>query len=50
MFPSTLDVNRLFDGHRIRLTVNKLPVNQSVTDDTSELKIPKGIQVEKVEQ
>ena len=49
MFPSTIDVNRPFDRYRIRLTVNKLAVNQSVADDNFELKIPKGIQVEKVE-
>jgi outer membrane lipoprotein-sorting protein len=49
MFPSTIDVSRPFDRYRMRLTVNKLAVNQSVADDTFELKIPKGIQVEKVE-
>jgi outer membrane lipoprotein-sorting protein len=49
VFPSTIDIDRPFEGYRIRLTVNKLEVNQSVTDDTFELKIPKGIQVEKVQ-
>ena len=49
VFPSTIDINRPFEGYRIRLTVSKLAVNQPVTDDTFELKIPKGIQVEKVE-
>jgi outer membrane lipoprotein-sorting protein len=48
-FPSTIDIDRPFEGYRIRLTVSKLAVNQAVTDDTFELKIPKAIQVEKVE-
>jgi hypothetical protein len=49
VFPSTIDIDRPFEGYRIHLTVNKLAVNQPVTDDTFELKIPKGIRVEKVE-
>ena len=49
VFPSTIDIERPFEGYRIRLTVSKLAVNQPVTDDTFELKIPKGIQPEKVE-
>jgi hypothetical protein len=49
VFPSTIDIDRPFEGYRIRLTVNKLAVNQPVADATFELKIPKGIQVEKLE-
>jgi outer membrane lipoprotein-sorting protein len=49
VFPSTIDIDRPLEGYRIRLTVSKVTVNQPVTDETFELKIPKGIQAEKVE-
>lgn len=48
-FPSTIDINRPLDEYRIRLTVNKLTVNQPLRDDQFELKIPEGIHVQKLE-
>jgi outer membrane lipoprotein-sorting protein len=47
-FPSAIDINRPFDKYRIRLSVNKLSANQSLPDDSFELKIPKGMQVREV--
>ena len=51
-FPSTIDINRPLDGYRIRLTVEKFVVNPTsppVTDETFQLKIPKGTQVQKLQ-
>jgi hypothetical protein len=48
-FPSTIDINRPIDKYRIHLTVDKLTVNQSLTDDTFELKIPEGMQVQRMQ-
>jgi hypothetical protein len=48
-FPSTIDINRPIDRYQIHLTVNKLTVNQSLTDDIFELKIPTGMQVQKLQ-
>jgi outer membrane lipoprotein-sorting protein len=48
-FPSTIDIKRPLDEYSIRLTVEQLKVNQTLTDDQFELKIPKGVQVQKLE-
>ncbi len=49
-FPTTIDIKRPLDEYSIRLTVEKLLVNQTLTDDQFELpKLPKGVQVQKLE-
>ena len=48
-FPSTVDINRPLDEYRIRLAVDKITVNQPLTDDQFVLKIPEGVQVRKLE-
>jgi hypothetical protein len=48
-FPSTIDIKRPLDEYSIRLTVQDLKVNQPLPDDQFELKLPKGVQVQKLE-
>jgi outer membrane lipoprotein-sorting protein len=48
-FPSMIDINRPTDKYRIQLTVRKLTVNQSLADDSFALKIPVGMQVQKLQ-
>jgi outer membrane lipoprotein-sorting protein len=48
-FPSTIDIKRPLDEYSIRLTVEKLTVNQTLPDKQFELTIPKGVQIQKLE-
>jgi outer membrane lipoprotein-sorting protein len=48
-FPSTIDIKRPLDEYSIRLTVEKLTVNQTLPDKQFELAIPKGVQIQKLE-
>jgi hypothetical protein len=48
-FPSTIDINRPIDKYRIRLVIDKLTVNQPLADETFELKIPEGTQVQRMQ-
>ena len=48
-FPSTIDISRPLDEYRIRLTVDKLILNPPLSDEQFELKIPNGVQVQKLE-
>jgi outer membrane lipoprotein-sorting protein len=48
-FPSTIDIKRPLDEYSIRLTVQDLKVNLPLSDDQFELKLPKGVQVQKLE-
>ena len=48
-FPSTIDINRPIDRYRIHLTIDKLTMNQRLADETFELKIPEGMQVQKLQ-
>jgi hypothetical protein len=48
-FPSTIDINRPMDKYRIRLTIDKLTVNQPLADETFEVKIPEGMQVQRMQ-
>jgi hypothetical protein len=48
-FPSTIDINRPTERYRIHLTIDKLTVNQPLADETFELKIPEGTQVQRMQ-
>jgi hypothetical protein len=48
-FPSTIDINRPIDKYRIHLTIDKLTVNQPLADETFDLKIPEGMQVQRMQ-
>jgi hypothetical protein len=48
-FPSTIDINRPIDKYRIHLTIDKLTVNQPLADETFELKIPEGMQLQRMQ-
>jgi hypothetical protein len=48
-FPSTIDINRPMDKYRIHLTIDKLTVNQPLADESFELKIPGGMQVQRMQ-
>jgi hypothetical protein len=49
-FPSTIDISRPIEGYRIRMTVDKLlSFNQPLGDEQFEVKIPRGIAVQKLE-
>jgi hypothetical protein len=48
-FPSTIDINRPMDKYRIHLTIDKLIVNQPLADETFELKIPEGMQLQRMQ-
>jgi hypothetical protein len=48
-FPSTIDINRPIDKYRVHLTIDKLTVNQPLADGTFELKIPEGMQVQRMQ-
>ena len=45
-FPLTIDISRPIDGYRIRLSVEKLLVNQPLPDKQFELTIPQGTKVQ----
>jgi outer membrane lipoprotein-sorting protein len=45
-FPVTIDISRPIDGYRIRLSVEKLLVNQPLPDKQFELTIPQGTKVQ----
>jgi hypothetical protein len=47
-FPSTIDINRPIDKYRIHLVIDKLTVNQPLADETFELKIPEGMEVQRM--
>lgn len=47
-FPSTIDINRPLDEYSIHLSITKLLVNQTLTDEQFQLAIPRGYQVEKL--
>ena len=48
-FPSTIDINRPLDEFRVLLTIEKLTVNQTLEDDQSQMKVPDGYQIEKLQ-
>jgi hypothetical protein len=48
-FPSTIDINRPMDKYRIHLVIDKLTVNQPLADEAFELKIPEGVQVQRMQ-
>jgi hypothetical protein len=48
-FPSTIDIYRPIDKYRIHLVIDKLTVNQPLADETFELKIPEGMQVQRMQ-
>lgn len=45
-FPTEITIKRPVDGYQVRVTVNKMEMNQEMTDDQFELKIPQGTKVE----
>jgi outer membrane lipoprotein-sorting protein len=47
-FPVTIDISRPLDGYRIRLSVEKLLINQPLPDKQFELTIPAGTKVQTV--
>ncbi|HTZ58283.1 MAG TPA: DUF4292 domain-containing protein [Acidobacteriaceae bacterium] len=47
-FPGTITINRPLDEYRITITVEKLALNEPLTDQTFEIQIPKGYKVEKM--
>lgn len=48
-FPSTITINRPIDEFRLGLTIEKVTLNQALTDDQFEIQIPKGTHIETVE-
>lgn len=47
-FPSTITIERPLDAYKITVTVQKLTLNQTLADDQFQLKIPEGVQVERL--
>jgi outer membrane lipoprotein-sorting protein len=47
-FPGTVTIKRPLDEYQITLTIEKLTLNQNLTDDQFELKIPEGIAVQQL--
>ena len=48
-FPGTITIKRPLEEYEILITIQKLEVNLSLTDDQFELKIPEGIPVQKLQ-
>jgi len=48
-FPGVVTIKRPMEEYQITITIEKLTLNQSLTDDQFELKIPEGIQVQKLD-
>jgi outer membrane lipoprotein-sorting protein len=48
-FPGTITIKRPLEEYEILITITKLQVNLSLTDDQFELKIPEGTQVVKLQ-
>jgi outer membrane lipoprotein-sorting protein len=48
-FPGTVTIKRPLDEYQITLTIEKLTLNQPLTDDQFELKIPDGIAIQQLE-
>lgn len=49
LFPSMIDIQRPLEEYEIHLAIEKLSVNQNLTDDQFALKIPTGTQVQTLE-
>ena len=47
-FPSTITIERPLESYRITMTVQKLALNQTLADDQFQLKIPEGVQVQRL--
>lgn len=47
-FPGTVTIKRPLDEYQITLTIEKLTLNQNLTDDQFELKIPEGIPIQQL--
>jgi hypothetical protein len=48
-FPATIAINRPIDEFRLTLTVEKVTLNQPLSDDQFEIKLPTGVRVEKMD-
>jgi len=48
-YPGSVTIRRPLEQYEIELTIQKLQLNQPLTDDQFELKIPEGVQVQKLE-
>lgn len=48
-FPGTVTIKRPMEEYQITITIEKLTINQPLTDDQFELKIPEGIQIQKLD-
>ncbi len=47
-FPGTVTIKRPLDEYQITLTIEKLTLNQNLTEDQFELKIPEGIPIQQL--
>jgi outer membrane lipoprotein-sorting protein len=47
-FPGTVTIKRPLEEYQITLTIEKLTLNQTLTDDQFELKIPEGIPIQQL--
>jgi hypothetical protein len=48
-FPATIAINRPIDEFRLTLTVEKVTMNQPLSDDQFQINIPRGMHVEKMD-
>jgi outer membrane lipoprotein-sorting protein len=48
MYPSTITIKRPLEEYQIVITIEKLTVNAPLTDAQFELKLPEGVQVQKL--
>lgn len=48
-FPATVTIKRPLEDYQIVLTISKVTLNQTLTDDQFELKVPDGVLVQKLD-
>ncbi len=48
-FPGTVTIKRPLDEYQIQISIQKLTVNLALTDDQFEVKVPEGMQVQKLQ-
>lgn len=48
-FPTNIAINRPLDEFRLTLTIEKVTVNQPLSDDQFQIKLPTGVHIERVE-
>ncbi len=49
MYPGSVTIKRPLEQYQIVLTIQKLQLNQPLTEDQFQLKIPEGVQVQKLD-